>query len=60
MKKTYIQPQIFVVNLISESVLISMSATSGKTTNSVWTNKKEYTSDEPYQHPIWGNMEGEE
>lgn len=60
MKKTYIQPQNFVVNLISESVLTSMSANSGKTTNEIWTNKKEYTSDEPDQYPFWGNMEWEE
>lgn len=54
MKKAYIQPQNFVVNLLAESLLTSMSVNSSKTTDEIWTNKKEYTDEAPYKHPIWG------
>ena len=54
MKKAYIQPQNFVVNLLAESLLTSMSVNSNKTTDAIWTNKMEYTDEEPYEHPIWG------
>ena len=54
MKKSYIQPQLTVVNLVTESVLISMSATSGKTTNDVWTNKKDGPYDSSFSSFPWG------
>lgn len=54
MKKSYIQPQLTVVNLVTESVLTSMSATSGKTTNDVWTNKKDEPYDSPFSSSPWG------
>lgn len=60
MKKTYIQPQLQVIDFTSESVLTTMSANSGRTTNTVWTNKKEYTYEDSYTHPIWGQEEEEE
>lgn len=59
MKRTYIQPQLQVIDFTSESVLTTMSATSGKTTSTVWTNKKVYDYEEPYSHPIWGQDEEE-
>ena len=53
MKKAYIQPQNFVVNLTAESLLTSMSVNSSKTTDNFWTNKMEYTDETPYESPIW-------
>ena len=32
----------------------------GKTTNTVWTNKKGSTYEDSYTHPIWGQEEEEE
>ena len=49
MKKAYIQPQNFVVNLLAESLLTSMSVNSNKTTDAIWTNKMEYTDEEPFE-----------
>ena len=60
MKKTYIQPQLQVIDFTSESVLTTMSANSSKTTNTVWTNKKGSTYEDSYTHPIWGQEEEEE
>lgn len=53
MKKAYIQPQNFVVNLLAESLLTSMSVNSNKTTGAIWTNKMEYTDEEPFAPPFW-------
>ena len=53
MKKAYIQPQDFVVNLLAESLLTSMSVNSNKTTDAIWTNKMEYTDEEPFEPPFW-------
>lgn len=53
MKKAYIHPQNFVVNLSAESLLTSMSVNSNKTTDDIWTNKKEYTDEEPFEPPFW-------
>ena len=53
MKKAYIQPQNFVVNLSAESLLTSMSVNSNKTTDAIWTNKMEYTDEEPFEPPFW-------
>ena len=47
------------IDFTSESVLTTMSANSGKTTSTVWTNKKVYDYEEPYSHPIWGQDEEE-
>ena len=60
MKRTYIQPQLQVIDFTSESVLTTMSANSGRTTSTVWTNKKGYTYEDSYTNPIWGQEEEEE
>ena len=54
MKKN-IQPRNYVVDIVMESLLNSMSANTNKTTDDFWTTKKdqeEYTT-----HPIWGDTE---
>ena len=53
MKKAYIQPQNFVVNLLAESLLTSMSVNSNKTTDALWTTTMEYTDEEPFEPPFW-------
>jgi hypothetical protein len=43
MKKIYIKPETLEVNLGAEG-MIATSMAVGKTTDEVWTNKKEYSS----------------
>ncbi len=53
--KKYIQPRNYVVDIVMESLLTSMSANTTKTTNDFWTNKKDQ--EEDTTHPIWGDTE---
>lgn len=55
--KKYIQPRNYVVNLVTESLLTSMSANSGRDTDDLWTNKKGQFEEEKTPHPIWGETE---
>lgn len=53
--KKYIQPRNYVVDIVMESLLTSMSVDSGATTDDFWTNKKDQ--EEQTTHPIWGDTE---
>lgn len=58
MKRNYLKPGYRVIDMTSEGVMVSnMSANSGKTTNVVWTHKKEDDCNTFGPHPIWGEEE---
>lgn len=54
MKKTYMQPRLQVLDLVTENVLNQMSVNGGKTTDDVWTNKKDVSYDSPFSSFPWG------
>ena len=53
--KKYIQPRNYVVDIVMESLLTSMSANTTTTTNDFWTNKKDQ--EEDTTPPFWGDTE---
>ena len=53
--KKYIQPRNYVVDIVMESLLNSMSANSESTTDDFWTNKK--NQEEDTTPPFWGDTE---
>lgn len=55
--KKYIQPRNYVVNLVTESLLTSMSANTDRTTNDFWTNKKGQFEEEETSDAFWGETE---
>lgn len=55
--KKYIQPRNYVVNLVTESLLTSMSANTDRNTDDLWTNKKGQFEEENTPHPIWGETD---
>lgn len=55
--KKYIQPRNYVVNLVTESLLTSMSANSGRLTDDFWTNKKGQFEEEETPDAFWGETE---
>ena len=56
--KKYIQPRNYVVDIVMESLLTSMSANTEKTTNDFWTNKKNQEEDnEEIPNLFWSDTE---
>ena len=53
--KKYIQPRNYMVDIVMESLLTSMSASSESTTDDFWTNKKDQ--EEDTTPPFWGDTE---
>ena len=56
--KKYIQPRNYVVDIVMESLLTSMSANSESTTDDFWTNKKNQEEDnEEITNLFWSDTE---
>ena len=56
--KKYIQPRNYVVDIVMESLLTSMSASSESTTDDFWTNKKNQEEDnEEITNLFWSDTE---
>lgn len=56
--KKYIQPRSYMVDMVMESLLTSMSANSESTTDDFWTNKKNQEEDnEEITNLFWSDTE---
>ena len=56
--KKYIQPRSYMVDMVMESQLTSMSANSESTTDDFWTNKKNQEEDyEEITNLFWSDTE---
>ena len=56
--KKYIQPRNYMVDIVMESLLTSMSASSESTTDDFWTNKKNQEEDnEEITNLFWSDTE---